>query len=43
LNVTVPVGVVVGDVTVAVKVTDCPLNDGFSDDFTVAVLVYMFI
>jgi hypothetical protein len=39
LNVTVPVGVVVGDVTVAVKVTVCPLNEGFSDDFTVVALV----
>ena len=39
LNVTVPVGVVCGDVTVAVKVKVCPLNEGFSDDFTVVALV----
>jgi hypothetical protein len=39
MNVTVPVGVVGGDVTKAVKVTVCPLNEGFSDDFTVVALV----
>jgi hypothetical protein len=39
MKVTVPVGVVVGDVTVAVKVTVCPVDEGFSDDFSVVVLV----
>jgi hypothetical protein len=39
MNVTVPVGVVVGDVTVAVKVTVCPLKEGFNDDFNVVALV----
>jgi hypothetical protein len=32
LNVTVPVGVPLPDVTVAVKVTDCPAFEGFSED-----------
>jgi hypothetical protein len=39
MKVTVPVAVVVGDATIAVKVTVCPLNEGFSDDFSVVVLV----
>ena len=37
LNVTVPVGVPdpgATDETVAVKVTDCPVTDGFTDDAT---------
>jgi hypothetical protein len=38
-NVTVPVGVIVGDVTVAVNVTICPLAAGFSDDFSAVALV----
>jgi len=39
MKVTVPDGVVVGDVTVAVKVTVCPVNEGFNDDFSAVVLV----
>jgi hypothetical protein len=39
MNVTAPVGVVVSEVTMAVKVTVWPLNDGFTDDFTVVALV----
>jgi len=40
LKVTVPVGTVVfplGPVTVAVKVTDCPLVDGLSEEVSVVV------
>ena len=39
VKVTGPVGVVVGEVMVAVKVTDWPWVDGFWDDVRVAVLV----
>ena len=39
MNVTVPIAAYVGDVTVAVNVTFCPLSEGFSDDFTVVALV----
>jgi len=39
MKVTDPVAVVVGEVTVAVNVTAWPRSDGFSDDFTVVVVV----
>lgn len=35
VKITVPVGVVVGEVTVAVSVTDCPNVDGLREDVTV--------
>jgi hypothetical protein len=38
MNVTVPVGVVVADVTVAVNFTDCATTDGFNDDTTVVLV-----
>jgi len=40
MNVTVPVGVPEPEVavTVAVNVTDCPIADGFTDDFSVVAL-----
>ncbi len=37
MKVTVPVGVPPLDVTVAVKVTDCPKLDGFGNELTVVV------
>ena len=43
LNVTVPVGVPVAVVlTVAVKVTDCPKFDGFSEEVTAVVVAFLF-
>lgn len=39
MNVTVPVGLVVGDVTVAVNFTFCPVLEGFGDDASVVVEV----
>ena len=39
VKVTGPVGVVVGEVISAVKVTDSPWVDGFGDEVSVAVLV----
>ena len=39
LNVTVPVGVPEVAVTVAVKVTDCPKADGFTDEVRAVVVV----
>ena len=42
MKVTVPVGVVVGDVTVAVKVTDFPNVEGFGDDVKVVTLAAWF-
>ena len=40
---TVPVGVpVVDDFTIAVKVTDAPSVDGFSEDFSVVELFALF-
>ena len=42
LNVTVPVGVPLAAVTVAVKVTDCPRVEGFADEDRVVVLVILF-
>jgi len=39
MNFTVPVGVVVGEVTVAVNVTFSPAWEGFTDDTTVVVEV----
>ena len=38
LNVTVPVGVPVPEVTVAVNVTDCPNVLGFADDVSAVVV-----
>ena len=38
VNVTVPVGVVVGDVTVAVNLTVCPAVEGFFEDTIVVVV-----
>jgi len=42
LNVIVPVGVPLAAVTVAVKVTDCPGFEGFSDEDRVVVLAILF-
>jgi hypothetical protein len=43
LNVTDPVGVpVVEDVTVAVKVTACPTDDGFCDDANAVFVAALF-
>jgi hypothetical protein len=39
LNVTVPVGVIVGEATVAVNLTDCPRVDGLREETTVVVVV----
>jgi len=39
MKVTDPVAVVVGEVTVAVNVIAWPSGDGFSDDFTVLLVV----
>jgi hypothetical protein len=39
IKVTGPVGLTVGDVMVAVKVTACPDVDGFGDEVSVAELV----
>ena len=39
MNVTIPVGVVVGEVTVAVNVTFCPVFDGFTEETTVVAEV----
>jgi hypothetical protein len=40
LNVTVPAGVLLNcGVTVAVKVTDCPKADGFTDEASVVVVL----
>src|SRR5438067_4869485 len=39
VNVAVPVGVPAAEVTVAVKVTDCPTPDGFWLDVSVVVVV----
>lgn len=38
VNVTVPLGVVVDEVTVAVKVTLCPKSEGFLDEVIVVVV-----
>jgi hypothetical protein len=37
--VTDPVGVVVAEVTLAVKVTVCPNSEGFSDEVSVVAVV----
>ena len=42
LNVTVPVGVPLATVTVAVKVTDCPRVEGFIEEAKVVVLAILF-
>ena len=41
-NVTDPVGVPELLLTVAVKVTDCPANDGFAEDATTVVVAALF-
>jgi hypothetical protein len=41
-NVTVPVGVPPAPLTVAVKVTDCPATDGFTEEVSAVVLVFVF-
>ena len=43
MNVTVPVGVVVGEVTVAVNFTFCPAFEGFTEDTMAVVEVAFFI
>ena len=39
VNVTVPTGTTVGDLTVALNVTFCPKTDGFGEEVTVVVVV----
>ena len=39
VNVTVPIGTVVGDLTVAVNFTFCPAADGLGEEVTVVVVV----
>lgn len=39
VNVTVPTGMTVGDLTVALKITFCPTTDGFGVEVTVVVVV----
>jgi hypothetical protein len=41
VNVTVPTGTTVGDLTVAVNFTFCPATDGFGEDVTVVVVAAM--
>ena len=43
LNVTVPVGVTVAEVTVAVNRTDCPKFDGLREETTRVVVVARFM
>jgi hypothetical protein len=39
MKVTVPVGLVVGEVTVAVNFTVCPVLEGFTDELTAVVVI----
>jgi len=39
MKVTLPVTVVVGEVTEAVNLTDCPAFDGFTDEIRVVVVL----
>jgi hypothetical protein len=39
VNVTVPIGTTVGELTIALNFTFCPTTDGFGEEVTVVVVV----